>query len=326
MGKKSDIIKGSRREKRSGFQNCRIFDLLQDGRQTMKQVRILIIGILILPGRIFSLDLTVKGGAGNWAFDKDSIVSRGSAAEKFETNWYPFGLIGISGEYSDLISYGAAFERDPILRNRITTDFGLSFSFIRLHVGPFMGVLNSWDRIITPGISAGLTLEWPGILFGTVRAGSTLGVGLDDPGDYTQETGELALGFWLPHVIGTLSVDYKRYREQSNIVLATWDERLRYQFAADVFSKNVPFTVYINMGYQVLKRSYRELFLSDTDTLKSVFLGLETTVTLNPFLKILLGGEMPVYSWAEAPMRNPGKASPVFQAHTGIIVSFPPGK
>jgi hypothetical protein len=292
----------------------------------MKQIRILMLGLLILPGRILSLDLTVKGGAGNWAFDKDSVMPQGLVEGKFEANWYPFGLIGIDGEYSDLISYAAALERDPILRNRITTDFGLSFSFVRLHVGPFMGILNSWDRIINPGISAGLTLEWPGILFGAVRAGSTLGAGLDDPGDYTQETGEIALGFWLPHVISTLSVDYKRYREQSNIILVTGDERLRYQFAADVFSKNVPFTVRINMGYQILKRSYRELFFSDTDTLKSVFLGLETTVTLNSFLKVLLGGEMPVYSWAKAPLRNPGRGSPLFQAHTGVIIRFPPGK
>jgi hypothetical protein len=292
----------------------------------MKQLRILILGLLgllIVPGTVFSLDLTLKGGAGNWSFDKDGVTSLGSAEGKFGPNWYSLGLIRISGDYSDLISYGAAIERDPILRNRISTDFGLNFSFIHLNIGPFMGILNSRDRIINPGISVGLAMEWPGIPFGSVRAGSTLGAGLDDPGDYTQETGEMALGFWLPHVINTLSVSYKRYREQSNIILATRDEQLRYQYTAEVFSKNVPYTVEIDMGYQILKRAYNAFFLTDTDTLKSVFLGLETTIRINPILTILLGGEIPVYSWGEKPMRNPGNAL-LFQAHTGFIISFPP--
>jgi hypothetical protein len=288
----------------------------------MRYLRILVIGILlIVPGTVFTVDLTIRGGAGNMAFDPEETASLGGRGEGFSPRPYPIALVQAAGEYSSLISYSMAIERDPILRNRLTTNFGFTLGFIRLDVGPFMGFFNSWERIITPGISAGVTLEWPGILFGALGAGSTIGSGIRSYGDYTQETGSAVLGFWVPHVVNTLGVNLKRFTKQVDDTLITEDEWLRYHLRAEVFTKNVPYTVLVDMGYQTLKRSYFTPLQTETDTLKSVFLGFETTFRINSIVKIILGAEMPVYSWGEASLKNPRDVV-LYQAHTGIVLTF----
>jgi hypothetical protein len=285
----------------------------------MKRLWGLLILILLIPSAVFALDLTVKGGLGNTAFNSNRRTPLDD--RKFEGAYFPFGAVLLEGTYSDLITYRAGFERDPVLRNRLSADVGFNFDYIRLTLGPFAGPFNNWTRIITPGVSAGLTLEWPGILFGSLSAGSTIGAGINSPGDYVQQNGTIALGFWVPHVVNTLSVSLKTYTEQVNGALRTEDQLLRYQYTADVFAKNVPYTVRIDMGYQSLKRSYTIDGGGGSDTLKSVFLGFETTVRINPFVKVLLGAETPVYAWGEKPLGNPGNAV-LFQAHTGVILTF----
>ncbi|MDR2109952.1 MAG: hypothetical protein LBP32_01450 [Spirochaetaceae bacterium] len=286
----------------------------------MKQSRIFITGMLLLPAMVFALDLTVVGGLGNMAFDTDRTGSLGAQNQAFQVNYFPFGQVRLAGDYSNFISFAAAFERDPVLRNRVTTDFGLNIGYFRLNVGPFMGPFNTREKIITPGLTAGLTLEIPGIFFGSIAAGSTIGTTLRTPGEYLQQTGEITLGFWLPHVISALSVNLRSFSEQEGGDLVIQDELVRYQFSAEVFTKNVPYTVHIDMGYQTLERSYSSAAQSDSDKLKSVFLGFESYVRLNPFVKLILGAEMPVYSWGEKPLRNPHTV--IFQAHTGVLITF----
>jgi hypothetical protein len=288
----------------------------------MKYIRVLIIGVLLTaPGAVFALDLTIAGGIGNMAFDPGETASLGGRGQEFAPRLYPFALVQAAGDYSSLISYRVALERDPVLRHRLIADFGFTIGFVRLDVGPFMGFFNSWQRVITPGISAAVTLEWPGILFGTLAAGSTLGSGIRAYGDYTQETGSLALGFWVPYAVTTLGANLKRFTKQVDGALVTEDEWTRYLLSAEVFTKNVPYTVHVDMGYQTLKRSYFSPLKTDSDTLKSVFLGFETTFRINSLLKIILGAEMPVYSWGANPLKNP-RGVVLYQAHTGLVLTL----
>ncbi|MDR1375164.1 MAG: hypothetical protein LBJ24_09355 [Treponema sp.] len=281
----------------------------------MKKSCFVLAGILLCLSPALAVDLTIKGGAGNMAFDQDRTSFLDD--KRFEANYFPFGLVQLDGVYADFINYRIGFDRDPVLRNRLITNISFNFEYVHLDIGPFIGPFNNRDRVITPGISAGLTAEWPGVLFGRLTAGSTIGAGLNDNGDYIQQHGEIALGFWVPHVINTLSVSLRSFTEQTGGQRIE-DRRTRCQYAAEVFSKNVPYTVHIDMGYQTLERSYSA---GGTDTLKSVFLGFETAVRINPVVKALLGAEMPIYSWGEKPLRNSGGTA-LFQAHTGLVLSF----
>jgi hypothetical protein len=308
----------------------------------MRRIGIVILGLwFIIPQAAFGLDIRIAGGFGNLAFDKDGTGSLGLRDETFDSAKYPFGLVRLEGDYSDIISFDAGFELDPILRNRITTNISFYTSYIRFDIGPFMGLFNTEGKIINPGISSVLTLEIPGILFGSVSAASTLGASVSTRGDYLQESGGIALGFWIPYVICTLSLESKAFTEQADQNLVTKDERMRYQLRADVFKKNVPYTVYVDIGYQSLKRSYTtttivttpaaipgnadtitSVTVTDTDEFKSIYTGFEATLRMNSFLKLILGAEMPVYSWAEKPLKKPGKGLS-FQVHGGFIVTIP---
>jgi hypothetical protein len=280
-----------------------------------KRYCFLLAGILSCFPPVFAVDLTIKGGAGNMAFNQNRTSFLDD--KKFEPNYFPFGLVQLDGTYTDFINYRIGFDRDPVLRNRVITNISFNFEYIHLDIGPFIGPFNNWDRVITPGISAGFSAEWPGVLFGRLTAGSTIGAGLNDDGDYVQQHGEIVFGFWVPYVVNSLNVSLRSFTEELDGERIE-DRWIRYQYTADVFAKNVPYTVHIDMGYQTLERAYSA---GGTDTLKSIFLGFETSVKIHPMVKVLLGAEMPIYSWGEKPLGNPGRTV-LFQAHTGVVLSF----
>jgi hypothetical protein len=277
--------------------------------------------VVFPPEKAVGLDLRMQGGAGNVSFD----TTRESSLEDetFNPRLYPTGLISLSGIYADRVHYGAAFERDPVLRNRLTTTIGLDLSFVEFEAGVLISPFNTREKPISPGAMGSLTLTWPGVIFGSVKGSSTLGSSLSLTGDHIQETAEIAFGFWVPNVICVFSFSQGGFSRRSSEILIIKDERTRYQFTADVHAKNVPYTVKVNMGYQSLERSYSPagpvFDISNTDELKSIFLGFEGAWRITPGLQILAGAEMPVYSWAKEPMQKPGANTALFSVHAGII-------
>jgi len=54
-------------------------------------------------------------------------------------------------------------------------------------------------------------------------------------------------------------------------------------------------------------------------------MGFELTYTASPIMKFILGGEMPVYSWADQPMKDPSKNTFLFEARAGIVLTLQGG-
>ncbi|MDR1286940.1 MAG: hypothetical protein LBK08_04950 [Treponema sp.] len=278
-------------------------------------------------GTAASLELRLEGGAGNVSFDpgQDHPVGGG----RFTPRTYPLAFAGLSGAFNGMISWKAAWERDPVLRNRVTAGLALDFSFVQVEAGMILSPFNTAEKILSPGAAGGLTFEWPGVVFGTVRGSSTLGSSLSFPGDHIQETGEIILGFWVPNVVCSFSFSSAVFSRRFGDFIITRDERTRYQFSADVYAKNVPYTILVNMGYQSLKRSYTPAgFASgftdtEADELKSVYLGAEGTWRIITDLRILAGVEMPVYSWGKIPMLAPRLNTVLFTVRAGVIWTLP---
>jgi hypothetical protein len=282
---------------------------------------------IIIPGTLHALDLRIFGGPGNLSFDPERETTLGSGGSRFEPSLFPFGLISLEGTYSGMVDYRVSFERDPVLRNHIFAGAGFTFSFLRLEFGPFMGVFNTSEQIINPGIAAEVGLEFPGILFGSLKGASTIGSPALFSGEFMQETGEIAIGFWVPYVVCTLSINSKGFTERKSGDLFIKDEHTRYQFRADVFTKNVPYTIRIDMGYQSLKRSYSpDGKNSETDELRSVYAGFEGTYRIIPSVQLILGMEMPVYIWGEKPLKGPERTAFIYQFHAGFVWTLPAAK
>jgi hypothetical protein len=277
--------------------------------------------LLLVPVYTFALDLKVSGGLGNNVFSPGARAPLGEG--QFSPSYFPLALVDLRGNFSNMIGFAVTFERDPILRNRINAGVGIDTDYLHLDIGPFIGVFNAAEKPLNPGITAALGLKIPGIIFGSVTAASTIGNSLVKPGDYTQEWGEVSLGTWIPYVLGAVTINMSGFTERISMDLIRKDERVRYQLDADVFAKNVPYAIYIDMGYQTLKRMYIGADQIQTDELRSIYVGFEAVFTISPVFSILAGLEMPAYTWGAPPLKGPPINTPLFQTHAGVVISFP---
>jgi hypothetical protein len=267
------------------------------------------------------MELEISGGFGNFFFDPENTEAMGKNDKAFEPAPQILIRTLVSGEIGESVFYSGGFERDPILRNRIFANAGLRFSFFSVEIEPFIGVFNTSEEFLNPGLSAAIGMEFPGIFFANVRASSSIG-GVRTAGSYSQRSGILTAGFWVPNVICSLNLEIKSFVHQKTSDLLLEDIQNRYFFRADVFEKNNPLSIQLDVGYTSLRRAYFSQGTESSDELKYVFLGLEAACVINPFIKIFLAGEMPLFSWSVLPMKNPDKNKALFQLSGGIVLSF----
>ena len=271
--------------------------------------------LIVVSPSLHALDLTVIGGAGNFSFDLSSEEPIGSG--EFKGKIYPLGRITVKDSINETFGYTATAERDPVLRNIISCEMTINAGYFNFSIGPLLSLFNSRDDFIRPGISASLGVEFPGILFITVGGGGTLGSIPEN--DHTLERGRIALGVWLPNVLSTLSLTGSKFIEADTVT--TEDALFRVCYRADVYAKNVPFTVSVEMGYQNLKRTYRDSAQDGEDSIREVFLGFETNISITPKLILIVGAETPVFVWGKSPLTK-AKGIWYFRAFTGITWIF----
>jgi hypothetical protein len=290
---------------------------------------LLSIFLLLAPILAGAIDLELRAGAGDIAFDDDRVspLSEEAPPGAFKPQAFPLVKIEASGNIDEAFLYHGGYERDPILRNRVYADLGYRWKFLTVEMGPFMGVFNNRDSILNPGASVGIGFNFPDIIFLDLKASSTLGGLLEDTGDYSQKTRNISLGFWVPYVVCSLNVETKEHTvlEKSESVIE--DAVDRYFFRANVYTKNVPYTIQIDLGYQSLTRSYSDYSLvtknTKTDEFKNLFLGFEAAYTIFPGLAAFLGGEMPLYAWSSGDMVDPPKSAFLFKFTGGVVWTLP---
>ena len=279
--------------------------------------------LILISGNLSALEIEFGGGGSNLAFDPNREKSLGDDEKQFYSSFSPLGYIFLKDEFTDKIGFNIRYEKDIILRNRLGGIIAVNLNYLKMEFGPTMSVFNTYEQPLNIGIQGGLQLAYPGIIFGTFKGSSSIGSQNGIPGDNSQSTAEVNLGFWLPNVIPVLSVSTKSFTKQEDDDLLIQDQLTRYQFSADVFSKNVPFTIRIDMGYESLKRSYKnENSSSDTDELKAIYFGFEGRWRVVTPLCLIFSLEMPVHSWASQPMKNPDKDLILYQFFAGASLTF----
>ncbi|MDR0390234.1 MAG: hypothetical protein LBH73_09190 [Spirochaetaceae bacterium] len=271
------------------------------------------LGLLFLP--LQALELSVGGGFGNLRFDPDQDRSLGAAGESYSPSLYfPVDAV-LSGDAFDRFSYTVAFKRGPVLGNQLSALIGVDLGYGSLAVGPVFGLWNNFDEFIKPGLSVQASLDFPGKAFAVLEGNSTLGA-LVTEDDYAAEYGRIALGFWVPYVVITLNAEREEFLTNKSGGFIR-DSRLRYSLNAAAFKKNVPYTIDLDFGYQILAREYNAT--GDTDSLRSLFLGCEFRTDLRPGFTLILGGEAHLYTWGKDPLKAPQRSTILYEARTGFI-------
>ncbi|MDR2050144.1 MAG: hypothetical protein LBP69_11900 [Treponema sp.] len=268
--------------------------------------------------RLGGLELTVLGGLGNVSFDAKST---GPTGGEFEGTLYPFVRLQLNETVSDSLEFSGVMERDPVLRNRLRAEAKISSGLFAVSAGPVLGFFNSSESAIRPGVQAGIRFDLPGIVFAVLNAGSTFG-SLESEGDEARH-GRLELGFWMPNMINTISISEKNYDSREKGSLDVRNSILRYQYSADIYAKNVPYRVLLNIGYETLTRSItdRAAFTFEEDVYNIIFLGAETSFNVRPKLRLIFGAETPVYSWGKKPLTKKDKLV-LFEAYAGFTYTI----
>ena len=227
-----------------------------------------------------ALEFELTGGVNGFTFDreiKDMII----------------GNIGIRNSISASSAFSLNITRDTILKNSIDLRLLAETDYFSFEFGPFVGMSDNLKVLPNTGITGGIGFSYPGIAFLSLSGSSTLGSYFGFTGGNTQESAEAKLGFWLPNVIPVLSAGYKSYTTQTSEQQSTRDMLIRYQFSADIFAKNFPFTLRLDGGYEILTRYISIDNVEQEDKLKSWFAGLEVDWQIARPLKLTAGFETP---------------------------------
>ena len=255
---------------------------------------------------------------GNLQLERDRSVGQTT----FAGDQYPVGgAIYASETLADQLRLDAGFYVDPILRNVFYSLFSYQQNLFTLTVGPFFGFFNAPGSILKSGIATAVRVELPGIAFVSFRADSTIGGRLVEVGDYLQELSEFTAGFWVRNAIGTVSLRSKSYTEKgaSSEVVDTLTE---YEFAAQVFQKNVPYQVEIALGYHDLSKSFVAA-TTTTHTLGSLVLGTRFETSILDYLGLAIDLESSIYTFGQGELlgvSNPGPGGYLFRVTSTVSV------
>lgn len=230
------------------------------------------------------------------SFDKKDI----QPVSSFSGTAYPWGIsIFGSDEINDEISLKAGLFYDPILRYTTYTIFEYQHEFFKLGVGPFFGTFNTPGTILKSGISTSVRVEIPGILYASLKSDSSIGSRFVKTGDYLQEFNEIAIGYYIPNAICSVSLTSKSFVTKQESNLEVDDSFTEYAFKIDMFQKNVTFRAMLSFAYQTLTRSYLNTSTSAStkNTLNSLILGTNFTFQLADGFSLLTNLESNVYSF-----------------------------
>lgn len=260
-------------------------------------------------GGLRALDFSLEGGMTNLTFPPAQLAP---STAPFAVDGYVYPVKAWFGEdLAEGFRLDVGWEYDEVLRSRGFAMASYTSGFAEVGLGPFFGLFNSAGTMMRAGISAKVKIEWPGALYLLFRSDSTIGSGIVNPGDYSQERSELAAGIYVPNAILSASLLSKRYTESiSSSQLAT-TSFVEYAVSAEIFRKNTPYQLIVKVAYQEASKVFTGT-ATGTDTLGSVMMGFEAIAQFSKYFGMTAGFEAGVYTFGIANLA--GANSPPFDA------------
>ncbi|MHC6203826.1 hypothetical protein ACYULU_11600 [Breznakiellaceae bacterium SP9] len=297
----------------------------------MTNWRIVFLIALVWVQQAGALDLTLKGGGGTIYFDPARESPADPGGEHFKPFLIAEGSVSVSVPYDEHITLKTDFTRDAILKNTLSAGLALDYGYIAFELAPFAGLLNTKERVFNPGFAGKLKTQWADRLFASASMAASFGHLERAAGDYTQNQWNLAAGFFLSNIIVTFTMQTKRLDELKSDELLISNGLTRYNLRSEVFAKNNPYTVTIDMGMQSIQRTFTRYDIQagplpapasgkKSDELKSLYLGCEIHYTLSRDLRLFAGFESPVYVWGTKPLEKPDKAALLYKAFAGFTL------
>lgn len=294
-----------------------------------------------------ALELTALYRMGNYSFPATQLEG-----DTYPTDRFPWGITFRGSqnlENNMRVEFG--YTDDPIMDHLVYSTFIFNSRYIKIGLGPMMGVAASLSSPIRPGVSASFSLVWPGRVFLSYELLSSIGSrGIESGANYDQSMGKVSLGVYLPYVICTLGLEQKSYGKTESIELESIEKRTDYFFNADIYNKNIPVQILLGFIYRVQTKSYTSTSISSEvvdgensykvskstreEVLNSAVIRLGLTIEFASFIAMIIDGSVGVYSFgnitdssadSKANMILPKELpkSLLFEAEVGLRVSIP---
>lgn len=288
----------------------------------MKRLYCLLALVCSIGISVHSLDIETEMGWDSARFDRDRTSSLASN-EVFVPQGALFWSIDIKENVGENFRVRFGYDRGSVLRDRIETAFGVEYDIFSVFAGPFFAAFVSPEKPLGSGLTTELKLRIPGIFFVSLRNDTSLGSGLTLTGDFYQANSVLEAGFWVPNVIISGRVSLEEFIDKLNASDIANDRRLRYEFVANFFKKNVPYTIELRLGYQESSRSLSIAGVESADILYTLLAALKLSARVHRTTQIHLGGEFYPVSWTNGGMLPPAAATPLFSVSGGLTLSLP---
>lgn len=222
--------------------------------------------LLLAPTLAFPIDVTIQGGLDNASYDpNDHELIRNDV---FTPVPLPIASLDISGEFAGMYDFSFKYDWDTIWRNTIYGDVGYQFGPITFGLGFFLGG-GDWEmEVLDAGFIGRGGVEFPEIFFVSASIGSSVGGSMESVANSTRQLFSVKAGYWLPHIYTVFELSNTNYIEQVTEYSRIETTRLRYQLRTELYSKNVPYRIIIDLGLQTLSRSVYETGLGTMEDLE----------------------------------------------------------
>ncbi len=276
--------------------------------------------ILTIMSAGFSMDISVLGTFGNANMSWTSTDPIADSSFPY-TNWLPGIEIMLTESTADTISFSIDYLLDPVLRSMLTGTINYTLGIFKLGIGPMAGLFNTWSVPVKAGITTLFGIDIVGSFFAGISVGSSIGAPPATIGDYMQEYNTLYAGYYLTNAVCTIAVDTKSLYFIGATNTPIIDRSTEYKFIAELFKKNMPYT--LTIGFSALKNS-RDYGSNIVDSLFNLMVKTKFSYSIVPGVYVDTVFNGVIYSIGLDALTGRGPASNVLLFSAGLGVTIRP--
>lgn len=276
------------------------------------QKKKIILLLSLMPVSLGATELTASFNLGNLGFDRNAT----SAQQALQ--WGTAG--GVLYQIDERISLSAEILRDDLTGYRMNGTFSYTTPYGGISIGPSFSSFNNGQGEVKPGINGTLSVGVQGVFCFEASMYTSLGEISQREYDYDQKDIFIKSGFNIPGAITTLSLERKQYRRYEGD-LSSWtaDRTSRYALMTDLYKKNIPFHLLLDLGYKSTERESSSGYAG----IGSVFIGVGTLFNIGSRMELTLTMDSGLYSFSLSDSISPEEISPfLFEIASSITYRF----